>query len=392
MTNLACAISLIFLTMSGGRQTSTSFAQRRSSADSASISLSTADKLEETSWWPTKGVASRSEYVGTKKCAMCHQTKVSSQLSTEMAHASTRSVDPVTLDGQPLLSFRQGSYNYEIARRGDLVSESVTDGQSSLSQPLLFAFGKGIVGHTYIYRKGENFYESHLSYYSAIHGLDITTGHLQMEPADLTQALGRPLELKEAQKCFGCHTTASTTANHFDPSQSFEGVTCEACHGPGSKHVAAMMSGQIELGKRSIVNPGKLKPATLVDFCGACHRSFGDVLQMGIGGVLTVRFQPFRLEESRCWSRAQGRLTCVTCHDPHKPLVRNLSYYDQICLSCHSRNASGKAHTLRSLTADKMGEKACVSCHMPMVEIPGMHHAFVDHRIRITRSSAPYPN
>ena len=40
--------------------------------------------------------------------------------------------------------------------------------------------------------------------------------------------------LKEIKRCFGCHTTASTTSGTFDPEHAFWGVTCEACHGAGS--------------------------------------------------------------------------------------------------------------------------------------------------------------
>jgi len=301
-------------------------------------------------------------------------------------------MDPAVLDGQPVLSLRRGPYHYEIARRGDLVFESVADGQSSLSRPLLFAFGKGIVGHTYVYQIENTFYESHVSYYSAIQSLDFTNGHPQVQSTDLAQALGRPLDPDEAQKCFGCHTTESSTSNHFDPSQSVEGVTCEACHGPGSKHVHAMMLGRIDLGKRSITNPGKLDAASSVDFCGACHRSLGDVLQMNVPAVLTVRFQPFRLEQSRCWARAQGRLTCLTCHNPHIPLVQDMAYYDQICLSCHARRSTGKAATLDTPVVCKVGKQACVSCHMPKIEIPGMHSGFTDHWIRIQARSASHPN
>ena len=354
------------------------------------VSLSTRDRLQDTGWWPTKGVARRSEYVGTAKCAMCHSAKAASQISTEMAHASTRSPDPRLLEGQSALSFRRGSYDYEIVRRGDAVFESVSHGQSSLSRPLLFAFGQGIIGHTYIYQTGNTFYESRISYYSAIRGLDLTTGHTESQPDDLAQSLGRPLEPREVQQCFGCHTTASTTANHFEPSQSFEGVTCEGCHGPGSKHVQAMMAAQIERGKRSIMNPGKLDAASSVDFCGACHRTFGDVLQMGVGGVVTVRFQPFRLEKSRCWARAEGRLTCLTCHNPHEPMVQDIAYYDQICLRCHSRNVSGTAEFSPVSVTCKVGKTGCVNCHMPRIEIPGMHHAFSDHWIRITGNSNSY--
>ena len=215
---------------------------------------------------------------------------------------------PSFLDGQKALSFRQAPYIYEIVRNGDVVLESVGDGRSSISQPLLLAFGKGIVGQTYIYEVDGNLFETRVSYYTAFKGLDLTTGHLPLPPP----ASNVPWDVPsgpEAQKCFGCHTTASTTANRFDPNQSLEGVTCEACHGPGSRHVQAMKTGQIERGKKIILNPTSLDAASSVDFCGACHRTTQDVLEMNVSGVATVRFQPFRLQQSRCWSRANGQLT-----------------------------------------------------------------------------------
>lgn len=369
-----------------------SFQSQHRRADSDRISLTTEDRLEDMLWWPTKSVASRGEYIGTEECAKCHSSTAASQMSTEMALTSSRSVDSAFLDGHGALAFQQAPYNYEIERKGDAIRYSVGDGQSFISQPLLFAFGQGIVGHTYIYQVGENFFESRLSYYSALKALDLTTGHLRSVPPDIERALGRLLEPREAKKCFGCHTTASTTANHFDPSESLAGVACEACHGPGSKHVHAMKTGQIEEGKKNILNPSGLNPVTSVDFCGACHRTSGDVIQMGIKGVATVRFQPFRLEESRCWSGTSGQLTCLACHNPHEPLVHESGSYDHACLRCHAQSSSRNLGSDRRITACRISNKNCVSCHMPKIEIPGMHHAFTDHRIRIVRAAALYPD
>jgi Cytochrome c554 and c-prime len=364
----------------------------RSTANSAAISFSTPDRVEDTAWWPTKGTVPRSEYVGTSKCERCHPDKVTSQMLTEMAYASTRSMDPALLDGQPRLNLRQDPYDYEVARTGQTVVLTVSDGHASVSQRLIFAFGQGVVGHTFLYEKDGELYESHVSYYSAIKGLDLTTGHPKAKFTDLSQALGRLLDPQEAQRCFGCHTTASTTSNRFDPSQAASGVACEACHGPGSKHVQAMEAGEMERGKRSIVNPGNLDPASSVDFCGACHRTSGDVIQMNATGIVTVRFQPFRLEESRCWKGANKRLTCVTCHDPHAPLVQDSGHYDQVCLRCHSQDSNEAQRAHQRKVVCRVSKVNCASCHMPKFEIPSMHHAFTDHWIRIARENDPYPN
>ena len=390
---LACVTALIWLAASSIVDRYVALGQTPPHrAGSAPISLSTLDRLDDMDWWPTKGGASRSEYAGTAECAKCHFATAASQLLTEMARASTRSMDPESLDGHKTLTFQQPPYSYEILRSGDHVLASVSDQHSLISRPLLLAFGKGTIGHTYIYKVDGNLFEGRVSYYSEIDGLDLTTGHMHSAPQDLEHALGRLLNPQEAQRCFGCHTTASTTANHFDPDQSIAGVSCEACHGPGSKHVQAMKNGDIVLGTKSILNPESLDPASSVDFCGACHRTFGDVVQMNVQGVATVRFQPFRLAESRCWNRANGKLTCVTCHDPHEPLVHDVTSYDSVCVRCHSQSAGRNGEKNHPTLVCKVSKVDCVGCHMPKIEIPGMHHAFTDHWIRIPKNGVPYPN
>ena len=52
--------------------------------------------------------------------------------------------------------------------------------------------------------------------------------------------MDRPVGFAEIGRCFACHSTASTIGDKFDEENLILGVTCEACHGPGAKHVAAM--------------------------------------------------------------------------------------------------------------------------------------------------------
>ena len=60
--------------------------------------------------------------------------------------------------------------------------------------------------------------------------------------------------------------------------------------------------------------------------------------------------------------------------------------HDSRCMACHS--SGGK----RSARICKVSAHDCVSCHMPKIEIPGSHHKFTDHDIRIARAHAPYPD
>ena len=84
-----------------------------------------------------------------------------------------------------------------------------------------------------------------------------------------------------------------------------------------------------------MATPRRLDPAASVDFCGACHSTWWDVTLAREKGIAVLRSQPFRLQSSRCWGEGDARLTCVACHDPHRPLVRDSRAYDGRCPSCH---------------------------------------------------------
>jgi Cytochrome c554 and c-prime len=309
-----------------------------------------------------------------------------------MAQACAPAVNSEILQTHTHLAAQRDAYRYDLINAGTAVHFSVTDGTDSLSATLTWAFGLGHKGQTYIYRRDADYYESRLSFYKTLQGLDLTTGHSSTASDDLRSAMGRWLNPGEAQRCFGCHTTASTTANHFDTSQLTPGVTCEACHGPGADHVAAMKAGRIEAGRHAILNPRTFTPVASVDFCGACHRSWSDVMQAGILGVIDARFQPYRLENSRCWRRGDPRLTCVACHNPHEPLAQGAAIYDGKCLACHKTTAEDKTVVAnRPGAACPVSTKNCVTCHMPQVEIPSIHAPFTDHDIRIVRTGEPFP-
>ena len=302
-----------------------------------------------------------------------------------MAHASMAVADSEILRSHDRLETQIGPYHYEIVRTPEGSAYSASDGAKSVSVPLAWAFGIGEVGQTYVYEQDGKWYESHLSYYKNIQGLDYSPGHQRTVPSSLGSALGRLFEIGEPRLCFGCHSTASTTSNQFDPSHLISGVTCEACHGPGAQHVEKMSLGVENQKSKTIFNPRTLKPVDSVEFCGACHRTAWDVALAGSKGIFNLRFQPYRLETSRCWGQGDARLVCTACHDPHEPLVRDLASYDQRCLACHTTTPASKSMPTPDHpgAACRVSTKDCVTCHMPKQEIPGMHATFTDHRIRV---------
>ena len=113
----------------------------------------------------------------------------------------------VTAKGK--LTFRNGAYTYSIAREGNSVVYTISDGANSLSKPILYCFGQGHVGQTFLFRHNNMLYETRVSYFEKIRKLDFTIGHQPAVPTSLEDALGRANGGEEPQQCFGCHTTGA---------------------------------------------------------------------------------------------------------------------------------------------------------------------------------------
>jgi hypothetical protein len=359
-----------------------------------SAQLSTPDHLAEPGFWPTRNGTTRDEYVGSQVCASCHASKVAVQRNTSMAKTAAHASDAEILQAISKMNFSVGKFSYEIRREESGSVYTVTDGAKTFSFPLLWAFGTGRVGQSYLYKKEDGkFYEARVTYFDTLKNLHFTPGRALDAPKDLQEAMERQVPADEIERCFACHTTAATMGKQLDEQKLMLGVTCEACHGPGAKHVAAAqmasMAGTPDAARGTIFNAAHLDPADTVDFCGACHATFWDVKLTGAKSVSTAKSQPYRLEQSKCWGNGDARLTCPACHDPHVQLETESAPYDRFCVNCH---AAGLKKTDEHVGAVcKVGTKECSSCHMPKVNVPEMHYAFTDHRIRVVRAGDSYP-
>lgn len=344
-------------------------------------------------WRPNKVTNVR--YVGSQACAQCHKSKVATQPKTPMGRALALPANCEILREHTKLTFRNGKYTYLITREGDRSIYKVSDGQGELAVPIAYCFGMGEGGQTYVLELNGKFYESRVSFYNDIKGLDITMGHVPTPPATLEEAMGREMAMSETRSCFGCHATNSVHGAKLQLDQLVEGVTCEACHGPGENHVAAMKKG--DFSQKHIFNPNRLNTEEMSNFCGSCHRTWEDVARMGLRGVVNVRFQPYRLTNSKCYDLEDKRISCTACHDPHQNRKQDAAFYDSKCTACHNATAKAAPAALtqsdgRRFAVCPVGKANCSSCHMPKYEIPGSHLKFADHHIRIVRPGDPYPN
>jgi Flp pilus assembly protein TadD len=209
--------------------------------------------------------------------------------------------------------------------------------------------------------------------------------------------------------CVACHATTavhdSPAANRFQ-SPIANGIDCSRCHGDAQEHMAFWKSPGAEQAPLAaqLVDPGQLAPDRANDVCLQCHLQ-GDVtvplghsspfdfragqrlrdqrhdfLVAGQPESLGVASHGARMLQSRCYAASERKLTCIHCHDPHRPAADfDAAHYDAKCLACHQPQACNRP------VADERQPSAsgCLKCHMPQRPTrEGIHLVFTDHAIR----------
>jgi len=340
--------------------------------------------------WALESVAfAQAPASASSACGSCHAVETVHQIETPMSQATLLSSDNPVFKRHPKLTAHKGAYTYVIETKDGKTTYSVSDGANTVTLPAPFTIGKRM--QTWVLERDGRYFESLVSYYPNSDRLDITVGDEQILPSNLDEAVGREIAYKQAKDCFGCHTTNAVVNGKLSFDSLQLGVTCEHCHTGSNTHAFEAVQGVFESIPPHLKN---LNAEDINNFCGRCHRSWETAIRTGIRGIPNVRFQPYRLENSRCFDGADRRVTCLACHDPHQNVVREPVVYDKVCLACHVSQPNRVAHAASTAKTCPKGSARCVSCHMPKVEVntPGGLLTFTDHQIRIARPGEAYPN
>ncbi|HUC28821.1 MAG TPA: multiheme c-type cytochrome [Candidatus Acidoferrum sp.] len=323
-------------------------------------------------------------------CARCHQAQTLHQAQTPMGRALLPAGENPLFKANPKLAVRKGSFTYTVETHGDNTTYTVSDGSRSVSVPIRWTFGLRM--QTWIIEQNGNYYESMVSYYPSINGLETTLGDEKLTPLTLQEALGRALSQTETRQCFSCHSSNAVSHGQLTLNSMQPGVTCEHCHSGTSAHLLDAVQGNFDSAPPSLK---KLSSEKISNFCGQCHRSWATVVRTGTHGVANVRFQPYRLANSKCFDGADGRISCIACHDPHNDLVQDASSYDAKCTACHQVKTAGQKNLeASSAKSCPVATAKCTGCHMPKVGINSAAGPliFTDHTIRRALPGEAYPN
>jgi Tfp pilus assembly protein PilF len=243
-------------------------------------------------------------------------------------------------------------------------------------------------------------------------------------------------------QCAECHSTNLRKGyvpaqGRFETTFSEPSVSCEACHGPGSRHAewarAAAARGREPVGDPGLVvrfDDRRERSSTMddargtarltgasdqhveVETCGRCHARRGLLTEeYRPGRRLAQTHRPALLEDGLYYADGQMRdevynwgsflqsrmyaagVTCSDCHDPHDAKARGER--DAVCASCHEPEVFG---TRRHHFHRESGPGAsCVACHMRsetyMVVDPRHDHSFrvprPDLTVALGRERAP---
>ena len=388
-------------------------------------------KIGPTATTPTPAIALAASFVGSQTCGGCHKAETADWRSSHHALAMQSAGDASVL----------GRFDGETFGHGGGESVFSKKGQS------YFIRTEGPEGRPADFAVKYAFGISPLQQYL----LELPGGRLQAfgvawDARLAAQGGQRWFDLYENQKpvagdplhwtgvdqnwnyqCAWCHAT-NLKKNYDAASKSFHtqwteiGVGCEACHGPGSNHVAwarqgaAPASAPNGLGFAAALDErrGVSWPMTRggqafrstpraaakeILVCAGCHARRAQFSDDPVDVAhFYDAFRPALLDAPLYYADGQQReevyeyasflqskmyatgVTCSDCHNPHSGKLRASA--NDVCAQCHAPErfdqSSHHHHAQGSAGAE------CTNCHMPTTTYMGVHERR-DHSLRIPR-------
>ncbi len=326
---------------------------------------------------PVDRVSLSSGWADETRCAECHtqgetfwQTGHAQTLRPVLSQSSSERLHQLNNSPPDLVKALQVHFLDQSVRAID--DASGTERQLSLT----WCFGSGRHACTWVGTLQDSWGATDLvefrwTWYSEINDFDVTPGQPSVRDDGFFGGLGVLFDHPKARRCFSCHSSyLPMHSGRLDESAIKPSVTCQRCHGPHQSHLDSGGTVVMEVLRN-------LDPHESIMRCAQCHRRADEQEPSDIrpDNPEIVRFQPVGLVQSACFKNSM-KLTCVTCHDPHRSLEAQDSRGIWQCVQCH-----GSAK-LNQIPCGDGREDDCLTCHMPKIRSNAPVY-FTDHWIRV---------
>jgi hypothetical protein len=344
-------------------------------------------------------------YVGSKACAGCHSAIYQKYGRTAMGRSITRA-EAAPLTAAVRVRSEALKRDFRVFRQNGQLYQSESEQQQGqtifeTTHKLEYAIGSGENGISFAVRRGSHLFQAPLSYFAKAGTWAVSPGF-----EESGEGFNRPIY----EACIVCHAgrpeaVPGREGLYRDPPFAEMAIGCENCHGPGQLHVGERGSGAGKLPDTSIVNLARLPARVAEDICMQCHQA-GDarvllprkdysafrpsvplvrtVAIVGLPGAakdVDLLEHHRSMKMSRCYQATTGKLSCLTCHDPHEQpeKAKAATYFRAKCLGCH--NGSSCKLSLRARRQTTPPDD-CIGCHMPKRDVAQISHsALTNHRI-----------
>jgi tetratricopeptide (TPR) repeat protein len=355
-------------------------------------------------------------YVGGAKCTRCHEDEARLWRGSQHARAMQEATEETVLGDFGDIRYRHDGVQTRFYRRkgGFFVHTEGPDGRPA-EYPVPFVFGVYPLQQYLIPLPG-GWYQAFSIAWDSRPRKEGGQRWFHLYPGE---HIGHEdvlhwtkLSQNWNTQCAECHSTNLRKGyrwpeDRFATTWSDIDVSCEACHGPGSRHLAWAQAAEAR-GRKPKGDPrlqvrfterrsrhwkmdlerGIARPVSApafrieVETCARCHARRGVLTEdWRPGRPLAETHRPALLAEGLYYADGQMRdevynwgsflqsrmyaagITCSDCHDAHSGKVRVSA--DDVCSSCHQpeRFATPKHHFHRPHSKGA----SCVACHMRTV-------------------------